>query len=263
MTETKKSLGQHWLHDETALLAVADAAEVGPDDTVLEVGPGLGTLTNVLVQRAHKVVAVEFDTDLARDLSSRVLADNLEVIHQDILAFDLSKLPRDYKVAANIPYYLTSKLVRLLLESPKPPAMTALLVQKEVAERMAAQPGALSILGISVQFYCEATLREMVPAKLFTPPPEVDSQIIQLVRRSHPLFTDVTPQQYFRIVRAGFSEKRKKLRSSLSGGLHLSKEAADAWLATAQISPEARAQELSLEDWHRLVTAFDRISPDL
>lgn len=252
MEQTNKSLGQHWLRDEVSLRAMAEAAEVGAHDTVLEVGPGLGTLTTVLCQRARKVVAVEFDQALAAGLSSRVMADNLEVYHQDILKFDLSTLSPDYKVAANIPYYLTSKLVRTLLESPNPPSISALLVQKEVAERMAAAPGELSILGVSVQFYCFAELREVVPAELFTPPPKVDSQIIKLTRRSEPLFPDITAKDYFRVVRAGFGEKRKKLRSSLSGGLGISKQAADKLLVTAQIPADARAQELSLEEWYYL-----------
>jgi len=256
MTIPKKSLGQHWLRDEPSLTAMADAANVTPEDTVLEIGPGLGTLTQVLVHRAKQVVAVEFDRELAEDLSARVMASNLEVVQQDILQFDLTSLPPNYKVAANIPYYLTSKIVRTLLESPNPPAITSLLVQKEVAERMAAAPGELSVLGVSVQFYCEAALGKVVPAALFTPPPEVDSQIIALTRRSAPLFTDVTPKAFFRVVKAGFAEKRKMLRSSLSGGLHISKEAADALLIKANISSQARAQELSLEDWHRLTLSL-------
>jgi len=252
MVTPNKSLGQHWLRDETMLTAMADAAEVAHNDVVLEIGPGLGTLTQVLVARAKKVVAVEFDRQLAEDLSARVMAENLEVVQNDILKFDLTQLPTDYKVAANIPYYLTSRIIRLLLESPNPPLITSLLVQKEVAERMAATPGNLSILGIAVQFYCLPELRQVVPAALFTPPPEVDSQIIQLRRRPAPLFTDITPEAYFRAVKMGFAEKRKKLRSSLSGGLHISKQAADALLVTSEIPADARPQELTLQDWHRL-----------
>lgn len=256
MEPTKKHLGQHWLHDIAMLTAVAEAAEVTSSDTVLEVGPGLGTLTQVLTKQATQVIAVEFDPDLARDLPSRVNATNLEVYNEDILQFDLSALPTDYKVAANIPYYLTSKLVRLLLESPNPPSVMALLVQKEVAERMAARPGDLSVLGISAQFYADVTLKEVVPAEFFTPPPKVDSQIVQLKRRSTPLFNDVSPKDYFRVVKAGFSEKRKKLRSSLSGGLQLPKTEVDKLLEMANISPDARAQELTLEQWHELSRVY-------
>ena len=251
----KKSLGQHWLHDEPSLRAMVEVAEVGPEDTVLEIGPGLGTLTQKLVTTAAKVVAVEFDPDLARDLSSRVAAPNLEVIHHDILHFDLTSLPANYKVAANVPYYITTKLLRLLLESPNSPSVVALLVQKEVAQRMAAEPGDMSILAVATQFYAQAQLHEVVPAKLFTPPPKVDSQIIKLTRRQTPLFPDIESKDYFKVVRAGFAEKRKKLRSSLSGGLHLSKQEVDELLAIAGIAAEARAQELGLEDWYRLAKA--------
>lgn len=256
MTTPKKSLGQHWLHDLSSLHAMCEAAHIGPDDTVLEIGPGLGTLTIELVQRAKKVVAVEFDRDLARELPVRVSAANLEVINQDILKFDLTKLPVGYKVAANVPYYITSKIVRLLLESSNPPSEIALLVQKEVAERMAAERGAMSILAVATQFYAEATLGPIVPAELFTPPPKVDSQIIALKYRASPLFRDVSPETYFRMVRAGFGEKRKTLRNSLSGGLHLDKPAVEALLKTAHIDPQTRAEQLGLEDWHALALAF-------
>lgn len=250
---TKKSLGQHWLHDKKMLNAMANAAEAGPGDIVLEVGSGLGTLTAVLCEKATKVVAVEFDEVLARELPYRVPDENLEVVQQDILSFDLTQLPKNYKVAANIPYYLTAKLVRMLLESYNPPYLTALLVQKEVAQRLAASPGELSILGVSAQFYANVELKEVVPAELFSPPPKVDSQIVVLKRRDEPLFKDILPEEYFKIVRAGFSEKRKKLRSSLSGGLRFSKQEVDDWLKKANIDSNARAQQLSLDDWYKLV----------
>jgi 16S rRNA (adenine1518-N6/adenine1519-N6)-dimethyltransferase len=252
----KKSLGQHWLHDIDSLQAMADAAHIGPDDTVLEIGPGLGTLTAELSRRAKQVIAVEFDPDLAAGLADRVPAANLHVIHQDILQFDLTGLPRDYKVSANLPYYITSKIVRLLLESPNPPLETSLLVQKEVAERMAATPGDMSILGVAVQYYAEAILGPVVPAELFTPPPKVDSQIISLKRRAAPLFPDIDTPDYFRMVRAGFSEKRKTLRNSLSGGLRIEKVEVEKLLEAATVDPKARAEQLGLEDWYRLAKAY-------
>lgn len=228
--------------------------DAGPDDVVLEVGPGLGTLTQQLVDRGSKVVAVEFDEKLARDLPRRVPADTLQVIHQDILSFDLTTLPQNYKVAANIPYYLTSKLLRMLCESPTHFSKAALLVQKEVAERVCAEPGDMSLLSVSVQFYCEARLGDLVPAELFTPPPKVDSQILLLEYRSKPLF-DVDEKAFFRLVKAGFHERRKKLRSSLSGGLRISKPEAEALLAKAGVDPNLRPQHLSLDDWHNLYLA--------
>lgn len=256
MIAPKKSLGQHWLHDLYALRSMADAAHIGPDDTVLEVGPGLGTLTAELADRAKHVISVEFDTELAAGLAARVPAANMEVVHQDILKFDLTQLPRGYKVAANLPYYITSKIVRMLLESPNPPAEAALLVQKEVAERMAAEPGDMSILAIGVQYYAQPELGPVVPAELFTPPPKVDSRIIGLKRRTKPLYPDVQTGDYFRMVRAGFSEKRKTLRNSLSGGLQMEKANIEKLLKTAKVDAGARAEELGLDDWYRLTKAY-------
>jgi 16S rRNA (adenine1518-N6/adenine1519-N6)-dimethyltransferase len=231
------------------------AAHIQRDDEVLEIGPGLGTLTAELAACAKHVTSVEFDTELARDLSVRVPAPNVTVVNQDILQFDLTKLPRDYKVAANLPYYITSKIVRMLLESPNPPLEASLLVQKEVAERMAAQPGDMSILAVAVQYYSKPTLGPVVPAALFTPPPKVDSQIISLRRHVKPLYPDVEASAYFRMVRAGFGEKRKTLRNSLSGGLRIEKTQAEELLARAGIAPQMRAEELSLDSWHALAKA--------
>jgi 16S rRNA (adenine1518-N6/adenine1519-N6)-dimethyltransferase len=248
----KKSLGQHWLFDAGSLHAICDAADVQPEDTILEIGPGLGPLTVELTQRAKQVIAVEFDEQLARELPSRVPAANLTVVYDDFMRFDLSQLPAGYKVVANVPYYITSKIVRALLESSTPPQSATLLVQKEVAERIAADPGDMSILAVSAQFYADPELGQVVPAKMFNPAPKVDSQIITLHVHETPLFDDVTPKQFFAVVRAGFGEKRKTLRNSLSGGLRIEKSESEAILQKAGISTGARAEELSLEDWHRL-----------
>lgn len=258
LPRTKKSLGQHWLDDDAALTAMAEAVAVSADDTVLEIGPGLGTLTRYLVARARQVVAVEFDEQLAAELPNRVAVDNLRVEHQDILRFDLTALPPGYKVVANIPYYLTSNLVRVLSESANPAQAVALLIQKEVAERAAARPGAMSLLSVSAQFYWDVSLGMVVPAELFTPPPKVDSQILILHRRDTPLFPDVDTKQFFRIVKAGFSQKRKTLLNALSGGLAISKDDARALLERAAIEPTIRAQALNLDDWYRLDLAAQR-----
>ena len=251
----KKSLGQHWLRDADALAAMCAAARVGPGDTVLEIGPGLGTLTELLVQRASHVVAVEFDRHLAAELPARVPAANLEVINHDILRFDFGELPAGYKVVANIPYYLTSNLLRVLCESANPFALAALLVQKEVAERVCAQAGQMSILSVTTQYYCECTLGEVVPAELFEPAPKVDSQILKLTYREKPLF-DVETKQFFRLVKAGFATRRKTLENSLAAGLHISKEQARAVVTAAGLNPQARAQNLSLNDWHELYLRY-------
>lgn len=248
----KKSLGQHWLHDIDALQAMIEAADVRSGDIVLEIGPGLGTLTKELCKVATKVIAVEFDELLAQELPFRVPSENLEVRQGDILSFDFGSLPRGYKVVANIPYYLTSNLIRRMCESANPFSMAALLVQREVAERVCAEAGKTSLLSISTQFYCKVGLGPVVPADLFTPPPKVDSQILMLEYRDKPLFRDVDTIKFFKLVKAGFSERRKKLRSSLSGGLHISKDQSDELLQKAGISGHLRAQNLSLEQWYEL-----------
>lgn len=251
----KKGLGQHWLYDEQTLESICDSANVQRGDTVLEVGPGLGTLTAKLLERGAKVVAVEFDEALAKKLAANNTNDSLTVIHQDILQFDLTSLPKGYKVVANIPYYLTSNLIRVLCESPNPFTRAAILIQKEVAERVAAKPGQMSLLSVSAQYYCDVSLGVVVPAELFTPPPKVDSQVLELHFRENPLFTDVDTKQFFRLVKAGFSQRRKTLVNSMSGSLGVSKDEIRSILAVSNTTENIRAQALSLADWHALYRA--------
>lgn len=252
MAGPKKSLGQHWLRDRDTLAHVAECAELTDTDTVLEIGPGLGTLTSELLRCSERVVAVEFDEDLARKLPASFPGKNLQVIQSDILSFDLSQLPASYKVVANVPYYITSKIVQLLMTATNKPSIAVLLVQKEVAERLAARPGDMSILAVSAQLFADVTLGDVVPAALFTPPPKVDSQVVIFKTRSQPYLTDVTEKDFFCVVKAGFSSKRKKLRSSLSGGLGISTTQAEQYLEAAHIDPNARAESLSLDDWVNL-----------
>lgn len=268
---SRKTLGQHWLNDEATLHYICDCANLSLDDTVLEIGPGTGTLTKKLLATGAKVVAVEKDESLANNFvkgrTSHISVrgptfhkpSGLEVVAGDILAFDLSRLPPSYKVVANIPYYLTSNLLRVLSESKNPPELMVLLVQKEVAERIATGPGQMSLLTVSVQLYYQPKLGKIVPAKLFDPPPKVDSQIVILKRRQKPLLAGLDTKQFFRIVKAGFSQRRKKLRSSLSGGLGISKQATDDLLKTAGINGEQRAQELSLDQWYQLYSTWKKL----
>ena len=249
MASPNKSLGQHWLKDREVLARIADCAELSLEDVVLEIGPGLGTLTSELLRRAKKVVAVEFDSELARKLPAQFPGKDLDVVTSDILSFDLSVLPKDYVVVANVPYYITSKIVQMLMTATNKPRVAVLLVQKEVAQRLAAKPGDMSILGLSAQLFAEVTLGDIVPAVFFTPPPKVDSQVVILETRQSPYLTDVSEQDFFRVVKAGFSEKRKKLRSSLSGGLKISKPEAEELLSAAGIDPDARAESLGLDAW--------------
>jgi 16S rRNA (adenine1518-N6/adenine1519-N6)-dimethyltransferase len=249
---TKKSLGQHWLTDDATLTEICRAAQLDSADVVLEIGPGLGHLTRKLAEAAKKVIAVELDKELTDRLAAEAPA-NVEVQQGDILRFDLTQLPLGYKVVANIPYYLTSNLIRILSESPNPPELMVLLVQKEVAERLAAAPGQMSLLSVSAQLYYQPKLGPVVPAKLFEPAPKVDSQVIILSHRQ--LFEDLDSKQFFRVVKAGFSGRRKKLRSSLAAGLNIDKSRADSILRQAGIDGDLRSQNLSLDDWHKLYTS--------
>ncbi len=259
MATPNKNLGQHWLRDRETLASITDSANLTGQDTVLEIGPGLGTLTSVLLSKSKKVIAVEFDKDLARKLPEQFPGKNLDVVLGDILSFDLSKLPNGYKVVANIPYYITNKIIQLFLTSKNKPSLIVLLVQKEVAERLAAKPGEMSILAVSAQLFAEVNLGEVVKAEMFLPPPKVDSQVVILKPHARSLFENIDEKLFFRIVKAGFSAKRKKLRSSLSGGLDISKSQAEKLLKQAKISPEVRAEALSIDDWARLTKNYTDI----
>lgn len=257
MAEPKKSLGQHWLEDEDILESICNTAEVEPGDEVLEIGPGQGTLTKVLLDKDAIVTAVEFDGELARELPERLRSENLKVINQDILKFNLNDMPAGYKVVANIPYYLTSNLIRVLSESDNPAESITLLIQKEVAERICAKPGEMSVLGVSAQVYYDCGLGPIVPAEKFFPPPKVDSQVVHMTRKSQPFPADVSSKVFFRMVKAGFSNRRKTIQNSLAGGLQLSKAESEKLLAGSGINPNSRAQELSLDDWFRLTRRYN------
>jgi 16S rRNA (adenine1518-N6/adenine1519-N6)-dimethyltransferase len=253
MVAPKKSLGQHWLKDRQILAGIADAAGITSIDTVLEIGPGQGTLTSELLRRAEKVIAVELDGELAEKLPGQFPGKTLEVINEDILAFDLNILPKNYIVVANVPYYITSKIIKKLLTSDNKPKTTVLLIQKEVAQRLAAKPGNMSILSISAQIYGEVELDQMVPAHYFTPPPKVDSQVVVIRTRAEPLITADDEKRFFKVVKAGFSSKRKKLRSSLSAGLNISKQETEDLLKQVGISPDDRAEALAINQWINLM----------
>lgn len=258
MIQANKSLGQNFLFDEDVLRTIANYGQLTKVDTVLEIGPGLGTLTSQLCSAARKVVAVEFDDNLADkaiDNVAKILGqrpNNLTVKNEDFLRFDLSQLPTGYKVVANIPYNITSKIIEKLWTADNKPTIAVLLVQKEVAERLASTPGDLSVLAISAQVFAEVSLGTKVPAEMFIPAPKVDSQVVIMRQRSEPLVKSDQLEQFFYVVKAGFSEKRKKLRSSLAMGLRTNKTEAERLLNEANIDPNKRAQELSIDDWKRL-----------
>ncbi len=255
----KKRLGQNFLVDETTLAKVAAAAEIGPADTILEIGAGLGSLTRHLAEAAGRVVAVEIDSGLFPALQETLKGyDQTELVQGDILRLDLGKhlnLPDGYKVVANIPYYITSAVIRHLLESSVRPRRIVLTVQREVAERMVAQPDDMNLLAVSVQFYSQPSRVARVPAGAFYPRPDIDSEIVRLEVRERPAVDVSDVDQFFRVVKAGFSQKRKQLRNALSGGLQLEAVQVDAWLAGTGVTPQRRAETLTLQEWAAIVRA--------
>ncbi len=255
--EAKKSYGQNFLVDKDALEGIVASAQVSSEDTVLEIGPGLGVLTDELVKHAAQVVAVEADAELA-ELLTRRAPGNLRVVAADALQYDLSQLPQGYKVVANLPYYITSPLLRFLLEAENKPASITVLVQKEVAERIVASPGQMSVLACSVQYYGKPELVRVVPATSFYPSPKVDSAVLHITLFGEPVFAADT-KQLFRLIKAGFGEKRKMLRNSLAGGLAITSAQAIKLIAGAGLRETARAQELSMAEWQRLYQAYSAL----
>ena len=257
-----KSLGQNFLLDESALRRVLEAAQVSGQDTVLEIGAGLGSLTCYLAGQAQRVVAVELDANLLPPLR-QVLSPytNVTLIHGDILALDPAQLLLEagYLVVANIPYYITSALIRHLLEARLLPRRLVLTVQKEVAQRICASPGDLSLLALSVQVYGLPQIVDTIPAGAFYPPPNVDSAIIRVELYPMPRIPPQLLEAFFRLSKAGFSQKRKTLRNALAGGLGWSTAQSGALLQAAQIDPFRRAESLSMDEWHCLTAEYVRM----
>ncbi len=254
-----KGLGQNFIVDRAALEQVVSAAEINAGDEVLEVGAGLGSLSRLLAQTAKRVVAVELDEKLLPVLSDMLQSyKNVDIIHADILELDLGELFSipGYLVVANIPYYITSALLRHLLETNQKPSRLVLTVQKEVAERICAKPGKYSLLALSVQVYGEPRVVVKIPAGAFYPVPKVDSAVVRVDIYPQPLIPTEKIDAFFRLAKAGFSQKRKTLRNALAGGMGWGKEKAGEILQAAGIDPQRRAQTLSIEEWGRLVEKY-------
>jgi len=261
----QKGLGQNFLTDPNHLRKIIAAADLTPADTVLEIGPGLGALTVPLTESARAVVSVEVDADMVRVLNAEVSAPNFRLVQADILSVEpaavlAEQLPHfsvgdEYVVVANVPYYITSGIIRHLLESEYPPRRTVLTIQKEVAQRITAKPGKMSVLAVSVQFYGMPTLCHTIPANVFFPPPKVDSAVLRIDRHPAPPVPVDDPRAFFRVVKAGFSQKRKQLKNSLSAGLHCPQSDVAAMLESVGIDPRRRAETLSLEEWGAIVNS--------
>lgn len=250
-----KRLGQNFLQDSFALEKITDAAEISADDCVLEIGPGLGSLTRYLAISAKQVTAVELDSDLLPPLKAVLKPyPNARIVHGDILELAVADLvdQADYIVAANIPYNITSAIIRHLLESDPKPRRIVLTIQKEVAERICASPGDLSLLALSVQVYGKPSIHAKIPAESFHPVPNVDSAVLRIDIYPEPLIPADMLDTFFKLIKAGFSQKRKTLRNSLSSGLHIKPLDAETLLNKADIDPMRRAETLSIEEWKRL-----------
>lgn len=256
----RHKLGQNFLMSASALQAIVSAAELSEQDRVLEVGPGLGVLTEQLTSRAGCVVALELDQQLVQVLRTE-LGDtpNLRVVEGDILRVDHTRLmlehcpePGAYKVVANLPYYLTSHAIRRFMELAPRPELTVVMVQLEVAQRAVAEPPEANLLGLAVQLYAVPRVMARVPAAAFLPKPDVDSAVLQLRTRSRPLFPGLAEERILRLAAAGFGQKRKQLANSLASNLHVDKREVATCLDRAGLEPGVRAQELSLEQWAEL-----------
>ena len=242
--KNKKSLGQHWLTDRGVLLDIANLA-AGGADVVVEIGPGLGTLTSALFKFFERVVAIEFDAELARKLPGSFPGKDLTVLNQDVLSINEEQLPEKYVLAGNIPYYITSPIIQKFLAGKNKPQKIVLLIQKEVAERLAGEKGNYSILGLSAQIYAKVSLGPVVKRELFVPPPKVDSQVVILEPYAKPLATEST----MALIKIGFRAPRKKLVSNLTAGLQIPKEEVMGALLGLGVHENARPADLTIEDW--------------
>jgi len=261
-----KRLGQHFLTDKMVLQKIIQAANLNPEDVVLEVGPGIGNLTLELAKIAKKIVAVEKDFKMVTILRE-TLRDhgNVEIVQDDILKVNIKTLnlkPKAYKIIANIPYYLTSHLIRKFLETDNPPKEMILMIQKEVAQRIVARPPRMNLLAVSVQFYAKPEIITFVSKKSFWPQPKIDSAIIKIIidKKQSAINKDL----FFKVAKVGFSQPRKQILNNLSKGLALSipkglklnKELIKSWLGKNKILPTQRAETLSIKDWIKLTKTF-------
>jgi 16S rRNA (adenine1518-N6/adenine1519-N6)-dimethyltransferase len=250
-----KSFGQNFLVDRSTLMRIVEAAEIHANDEVLEVGAGTGALTRELAQRARRVVAVELERDMLTLLAETTSGfKNVQLLARNLLYLDPVEIfdHTPYKLVANLPYYITAPTFRHFLESANPPRMLVVMVQYEVAQRIVAGPGDLSLLGVSIQFYGQPKIIARVPASSFYPAPKVDSAILRVDVHTQAPHTHEESESLFRVVQAAFSAKRKQLHNSLTHGLHRKNEDIRSWLATANIVATRRAETLSIEEWLRL-----------
>ncbi len=262
----KKSLGQNFLNNKDSLEAVVKAGQVREGQVVLEIGPGKGTLTSILLQRGAQVVAVEKDPNLVRFLQTKfekeIKAGTLQVITKDILDFELACLKTRYKIIANIPYYITGALLRKVFSIPNLPSRTVLMLQKEVAQRIVANDKKESILSISVKAYGRPIYIRTVPAHEFSPAPKVDSAVLLIKEISKDYFKtlaekNISEETFFKTIKTGFSQKRKTLANNLSS-FGIDKKEIEKHTQSLGLPKSARAENLSIRDWEELLLLLHR-----
>lgn len=260
-----KGLGQSFLVAPGILVKIVAAAEISPGQHILEIGPGLGMLTRALAETGARITAVELDERMLPLLEDTLSAfSNIDIVPGDILRLDPGKLMsartagEPYQVVANLPYGITSAALRHLLESQPAPTRMVVMVQKEVAQRIVAKPGALSLLAISVQFYGQPRIISYVPAGAFHPRPNVDSAILRIDVRHEPRLSPEESRRFFALARAGFAQKRKQLKNTLTAGMGVASSDVEAAAREAAIDPQRRPQTLSLDEWMALLSAFER-----
>lgn len=252
----KKQFGQNFLFDQNSVKEIIGASAIGPDDIVVEIGPGVGNLTQELAKAAKEVIAIENDRSMLAILDDLFrTTSNVKIIDADILKFDETTLPKNYKITANLPFYLAAPAIRKFLESKNPPQSLGLIVQKEVAQRIVAAPPRMSLLAVSVQFYADAKIISYIKKDSFWPSPRVDSAIIHLVPRKNNYPNDFV-EKFFKIVHAGFGHPRKQLANNLAKDLGLERGQAEKLLKQNGIDPTARAETLQVKQWNALVNSF-------
>lgn len=255
-----RSKGQNFLINEKIYDEIVEAAEITKEDTVLEVGPGLGFLTARLAKAAKQVIAVELDDKLANFLQIGLDSqevENVTIVNQDVLKFNPTDLPKDYKVVANLPYNITSIFLRTFLNQKNHPKSLVLMLQKEVAERLVAGPGDMSMLSLSVQFFGDIKIVREVKAGNFWPEPKIDSAVIKITLDNSKR-GDINPEEekdFFRLAKFGFSAKRKMLKNNLASGLKISNLEAEKLLSEAGLDKQVRAEDLGVSDWQKLFAA--------
>lgn len=265
--KAKKSLGQNFLRDESVAERILDIAEVTKDDDIFEIGPGTGALTERMLGRGGRVTAVEFDHGLVLRLNEHFRdSEQLSVLEGNILDFDMGGLldqvgfeDRRYKVVANIPYYITAPIIRMLLSLRVRPGVIVLMVQDEVADRLATPPGGMSLLSLLAQYYATVRKEFVVSKEAFFPVPKIDSAVVSL--RPYRAYSPEDDRRIFRVARAGFAARRKTLANNLSSSFRIPRKAVEGALTDLALDPLVRAQELSVEDWIALVDRMEAIRP--